>query len=263
MKIVTPVITDFDIEDIATWSGNRLIELHMATLPSKPFARFFPWNKNALNLGYQKLRPRYEPMDEITQTACEPLCPEGWYFDCETETCKEFEFHPSIAEHRLMFLVLEAKSRFDSLPIGNGEQLWILSEGYGYNDYYGSTIEILAKSTSCSRTGWSTFYRPAGDKPFTVYNTLLEQAHQYAKNNAIHLWINDMLAEIPNAIHETDYSSLAYTKAVPNEPSSTWYALSALKICHAYYFTNLPARYLGQERELAISILRSKYGFQI
>ena len=88
MKIATPTITDFDIEDIAPWVGSRLIDLHMATLPSKPFARFFPWNKNALNLGYQKLRPRYEPMDEITQTACEPLCPEGWYFDCETETCK-------------------------------------------------------------------------------------------------------------------------------------------------------------------------------
>lgn len=90
MTIATPIITDFDIDEIAPWSGNRLIDLHMATLPSKPFARFFPWNKNALNLGYQKLRPRYEPMDEITQAACKPLCPEGWYFDCETETCKEY-----------------------------------------------------------------------------------------------------------------------------------------------------------------------------
>ena len=31
-------------------------------------------------------------MDEITQTACEPLCPEGWYFDCETETSKEYRY---------------------------------------------------------------------------------------------------------------------------------------------------------------------------
>ena len=90
MTIATPIITDFDKEDIALWSGNRLIDLHMATLPSKPFARIFPWNKNALNLGYQKLRPRYEPMDEITQAPCEPLCQEGWYFDCATETCKEY-----------------------------------------------------------------------------------------------------------------------------------------------------------------------------
>ena len=89
MKIATPTITDFDKEDIATWEGNRLIDLNMATLPSKPFTRFFPWNKNTLNLDYQKLRPRYEPMNEVTQTPCNPLCQEGWYFDCETETCKE------------------------------------------------------------------------------------------------------------------------------------------------------------------------------
>ena len=93
MTIATPIITDFDKENIAPWSGNRLIDLSMAALPSKPFARFFPWNKNALNLSYQKLRPRYEPMDETTQTACEPLCQEGWYFDCETETCKEYDWY--------------------------------------------------------------------------------------------------------------------------------------------------------------------------
>ena len=90
MKIATPTIIDFDIEDIAPWAGNRLIDLHMATLPSKPITRFFLNHKQKKSLGYQKLRPRYEPMDEITQTACEPLCPEGWYFDCETETCKEY-----------------------------------------------------------------------------------------------------------------------------------------------------------------------------
>ena len=89
MKIATPTITDFDKEDIAPWEGNRLIDLHMATLPSKPITRFFLNHKQKKSLGYQKLRPRYEPMDEITQPACEPLCPEGWYFDCETETCKE------------------------------------------------------------------------------------------------------------------------------------------------------------------------------
>ena len=42
MKIVTPLISDFDKEEIAPWSGSRLIDLHMATLPSKPFVRFFP-----------------------------------------------------------------------------------------------------------------------------------------------------------------------------------------------------------------------------
>ena len=99
MTIATPTITDFDKEELAPWSGNRLIDLHMATLPSKPFARFFPWNKNALNLWYQKLRPRYEPMDEITQTACEPLCPEGWYFDCETETCKLKESNNAVHKY--------------------------------------------------------------------------------------------------------------------------------------------------------------------
>ena len=90
MKIATPIITDFDKEDIAPWAGNRLIDLHMATLPSKPITRFFLNHKQKKSLSYQKLRPRYEPMDEITQTACEPLCPEGWYFDCATETCKQY-----------------------------------------------------------------------------------------------------------------------------------------------------------------------------
>ena len=98
MTIATPIITDFDIEDIAPWAGNRLIDLHMATLPSRPITRFFLNHKQKKSLGYQKLRPRYEPMDEITQAPCEPLCPEGWYFDCETETCKEYSSYNLIPE---------------------------------------------------------------------------------------------------------------------------------------------------------------------
>ena len=93
MKIATPIITDFDKEDIAPWDGNRLIELHMATLPSKIIKPFVFMSTNKQVLGYQKLRPRYEPMDEITQAACEPLCQDGWYFDCETETCKEYDWY--------------------------------------------------------------------------------------------------------------------------------------------------------------------------
>ena len=123
MTIATPIITDFDIEDIAPWAGNRLIDLHMATLPSKPFARFFPWNKNALNLGYQKLRPRYEPMDEITQAPCEPLCQEGWYFDCETETCKEYSSYIAILNDRKEFL-LRARSTEPSIVEYNEETPW-------------------------------------------------------------------------------------------------------------------------------------------
>lgn len=92
MTIATPIITDFDIEDIAPWDGNRLVDLHVATLPSKPITRFFLNYTQKKSLGYQKLRPRYEPMDEITQAVCEPLCEEGWYFDCETETCKEYRY---------------------------------------------------------------------------------------------------------------------------------------------------------------------------
>lgn len=90
MTIAPPIITDFDKENIAPWAGNRLIDLRMATLPSKPITRFFLNYKQKKSLGYQKLRPRYEPMDETTKVACEPLCQEGWYFDCETETCKEY-----------------------------------------------------------------------------------------------------------------------------------------------------------------------------
>ena len=93
MTIATPIITDFDIEDIAPWAGSRLIDLHMAALPSKIIKPFVFMLTNKQVLGYQKLRPRYEPMDEITQTACEPLCPEGWYFDCATETCKEYSYY--------------------------------------------------------------------------------------------------------------------------------------------------------------------------
>lgn len=99
MKIATPTITDFDKEDIAPWSGNRLIELHMATLPSKiikPFI-FMPTNKHSLY--YQKLRPRFEPMNEVTQAPCSPLCQEGWYFDCETETCKEYSHYECVSTY--------------------------------------------------------------------------------------------------------------------------------------------------------------------
>ena len=32
MTIATPLITNFDIEDISPWAGSRLIDLHMATL---------------------------------------------------------------------------------------------------------------------------------------------------------------------------------------------------------------------------------------
>ena len=93
MTIATPIITDFDKENIAPWAGNRLIDLRMAALPSKPITRFFLNYKQKKSLGYQKLRPRYEPMDETTKVACEPLCQEGWYFDCETETCKEYSYY--------------------------------------------------------------------------------------------------------------------------------------------------------------------------
>lgn len=89
MTIATPTITDFDIEDIAPWGGNKLIDLHMKALPSeitKPFI-FMPTNRQTLD--YQRLRPRYEPLDEQAQGACEPLCREGWHFDCETGACKE------------------------------------------------------------------------------------------------------------------------------------------------------------------------------
>ena len=137
MTIATPTITDFDKEDIAPWAGNRLIDLHMATLPSKPFARFFPWSKEKLNLSYQKLRPRYEPMDETTQPACEPLCPEGWYFDCETETCKEYRYTSRIIG-RSFEILLDGRRDFithsSGTTIGPGQYLpYKTNAGFDYS----------------------------------------------------------------------------------------------------------------------------------
>lgn len=50
---------------------------------------FMPTNRS--NLPYQKMVDRYQFLtSDGVKPKCEPLCPEGWYFDCETETCKEY-----------------------------------------------------------------------------------------------------------------------------------------------------------------------------
>ena len=123
MKIATPIITDFDKENIAPWAGNRLIDLRMAALPSKPITRFFLNYKQKKSLGYQKLRPRYEPMDEITQAPCKPLCQEGWYWDCDSESCKEYRSYIAILNDRKEFL-LRARSTEPSIVEYNEETPW-------------------------------------------------------------------------------------------------------------------------------------------
>ena len=157
MKIATPIITDFDKENIAPWAGNRLIDLRMATLPSKPITRFFLNYKQKKSLGYQKLRPRYEPMDEITQASCEPLCQEGWYFDCETETCKEYRSY--LYEVINTFASIEAISHETSYPYtGSG----IVQSTVGTPPKYVYAFE----ETNASHT-YDGFYNPSVVETFS------------------------------------------------------------------------------------------------
>lgn len=53
---------------------------------------FMPTNRS--NLPYQKMVDRYQFLtSDGVKLQCAPLCPEGWYFDCATETCKEYDWY--------------------------------------------------------------------------------------------------------------------------------------------------------------------------
>ena len=263
MKIATPIITDFDKEDIAPWSGNRLIELHMATLPSKiikPFI-FMPTNKHSLY--YQKLRPRFEPRDEITQAVCPPKCQEGWYFDCDSESCKEFDFHPSIHTKVIQGGIMIGYNLWEATPVGNGLHSISISEGWYRPDYMNGPVIVRTKTVDITETCWlghCTIYRPAGmPNPFKTGAQLISD-HMEDFKNSVGPWIADMRRyDYPNAIVDNE-KEVSFSL----EPNSDDELMSnPIRICYQYYFSNLPAKYVGQEHELAISILRSKYGFRI
>ena len=207
MKIATPTIIDFDKEDIAPWAGNRLIDLHMTTLPSKLITRFFLNHKQKKSLSYQKLRPRYEPMDEITQAPCEPLCPEGWYFDCETETCKEYRYTSRIIGRSFEILldgIRDFITHSSGTTIGPG---WYLPSkthtGFDYS--YPSIPNIwfnqpLPTGTLYSLNGYGYFegyiYPPVGSS--------IEDIIAFYSTGRRYLYINDIYEEVPGGYYHRD-----------------------------------------------------------
>ena len=99
MKIDLPSLINFNKDRLAP-ANEKLASFIVGQLPKnimKPFM-FIPTSK--LNVTYQKLRDRYEYLRRLEPlTPCEPLCPEGWYFDCETETCKEYSHYECVSTY--------------------------------------------------------------------------------------------------------------------------------------------------------------------
>ena len=92
MKIDLPQLHNFNKDKLAL-ANEKLTSFTVDVMPSritKP-CMFIPTFKRALY--YQKLRDRYEYLRRLEpMTPCDPKCPEGWYWDCETETCKEYPY---------------------------------------------------------------------------------------------------------------------------------------------------------------------------
>lgn len=261
MKIDLPSLINFNKDKLAP-SNEKLATFTVGQSPKNIMKPFMFISTSKLSVYYQKLRDRYEYLRRLEPlTHCDPKCQEGWYWDCDTETCKEFDFYPSIAGSEIMVLPISAYDLWESLPIGNGLDVASISEGWGYKDYGGELVDFITKTVSITKTG-STKYRPANTpNPFKTAQQLVDE-HMEDFRTVPAIWFADMkLYDWPNAIID-DYSSVEFYANKPFDDSD-WYSSGPIKVCYKYSFANLPARYIGQEHELAISILRSKYGFRI
>ena len=90
MKIATPLITNFNKDRLAP-ANEKLASFIVGQLPKNIMKPFMFISTSKLNITYQKLRDRYEYLRRLEpMTPCDPKCQEGWYWDCETETCKEY-----------------------------------------------------------------------------------------------------------------------------------------------------------------------------
>lgn len=265
MKIDLPQLHNFNKDKLAP-SNEKLASFTVGQLPKNIMKPFMFISTSKLSIYYQKLRDRYEYLRQLEPlTPCDPKCQEGWYWDCETETCKEFDFIPYITNNEIMCLPIVAYDKLEEMPIGNGMHGVSISEGWGYNDYGGNVVEFITKTVNITETcsfGVCTQYKPAGMvNPFKTEEQLVSE-HMQDFKNSISLWLADMrLYDWPNAIVD-NYDSISFHSNRPMD-GSYWYSSDPIKVCYKYSFANLPAKYVGQEHELAISILRSKYGFRI
>ena len=128
MKIDLPSLINFNKDKLAP-ANEKLASFIVGQLPKnimKPFM-FIPTSK--LNVTYQKLRDRYEYLRRLEPlTHCDPKCQEGWYWDCETETCKEYSSYIAILNDRKEFII-KAKSTYPGVVLYNEETPWWYANG--------------------------------------------------------------------------------------------------------------------------------------
>ena len=106
MKIDLPQLHNFNKDKLAP-SNEKLASFTVGKLPKNIMKPFMFISTSKLSVSYQKLRDRYEYLRRLEPLApCEPLCQEGYYFDCATETCKEYSSYNLIPE----VVVLTTKS---------------------------------------------------------------------------------------------------------------------------------------------------------
>lgn len=121
-SVYTPVLVDNGyatiVDGVITWSFDLSVEY------GKTYTLAFRGYNNCHSESelctFEIQVRRYEYMNDLPLedgTTCPPLCAEGWYFDCATETCKKY------SQYRLNFeqLTLYTKS------IGSGGQITELS----------------------------------------------------------------------------------------------------------------------------------------
>ncbi len=92
MKIDLPSLINFNKDKLAP-SNEKLATFTVGQLPKNIVKPFMFISTSKLNVTYQKFRDRYEYLRRLEPlTPCDPKCQEGWYWDCDTETCKEYPY---------------------------------------------------------------------------------------------------------------------------------------------------------------------------
>ena len=90
MTIDLPQLHNFNKDRLAP-SNEKLASFTVGQLPKNIMKPFMFISTSKLNITYQKLRDRYEYLRRLEPlTPCDPKCQEGWYWDCDSESCKEY-----------------------------------------------------------------------------------------------------------------------------------------------------------------------------
>ena len=131
--LALPNITGLDKEQCVPQGNQRLwnyftVDLY-TILANKIFKPHVFMSTNKFNLPYQKMVDRYQFLtSDGVKPQCQPLCPEGWYFDCKTETCKKYSSYIAILNDRKEY-VLSAKSFEPTIVEYNEETPWWYPQG--------------------------------------------------------------------------------------------------------------------------------------